>query len=239
MKAPGNVSNCYFVGRQELLSWLSSFLQEDVKKVEECASGHHYCVLLDAIYPGQVNLSRVIFHATLPWEREINFKIAQSVLTQNGVNRTLEISKLIEGKYMDNLECLQWFKWFFDQTYQNTGKAYNATEAREHASKTKPKQSAVQSTHAKPGQQNRHGRANSSVTEASPKKDDGAEREIEQLSMQVEKRTREVTFYFTKLQQIEEVVNDSGEKLRGGTAVDLRTVLNAIEDILYAEFKET
>lgn len=51
-KQPGNTSNCYFVGKVELLSWLREFLNIPIKQVEECASGVHYLMLLDALYPG-------------------------------------------------------------------------------------------------------------------------------------------------------------------------------------------
>ena len=48
----GNASGCYFVGKNVLLKWLTDFLHENVAKVEDCASGHHYLMLLDCVYPG-------------------------------------------------------------------------------------------------------------------------------------------------------------------------------------------
>lgn len=119
VKAPGNVSDCYFVGRVSLLKWISELLNEPVKKVEDLASGHHYCMALNLVYPGQVNMHRVRMNAINEWERSENFKIIQDVLSRNNIDKGIDVNKLVTGKYMDNFEFFQWFKWFFDQNYKD------------------------------------------------------------------------------------------------------------------------
>ena len=117
MTKVGNASGAYFVGKQVLLQWLQEFLQETVTKVEDCASGHHYILCLDALYPGQVNFQKVKYNALLEWERIENLKVVQDILQKNQVDRIVDVQKLAKGKALDNLEFLQWFKFWFDSVY--------------------------------------------------------------------------------------------------------------------------
>jgi microtubule-associated protein, RP/EB family len=41
----------FFVGKNELLSWLNELLQLNYTKVEQCANGAAYCQIMDAVYP--------------------------------------------------------------------------------------------------------------------------------------------------------------------------------------------
>ncbi|TNJ26982.1 Microtubule binding protein EB1 [Giardia muris] len=232
-RAPGNVSNCYFVGRQELLKWLSDFLKEPVKRVEDCASGHHYCQILDAIYPGQVNMQRVRFNAALEWEREENFKIVQDVLSRNQVDRWIEVNKLITGKYMDNLEFLQWFKWFFDQTYKGDG--YNAAEAKERVIRRK-------GTTGKPTKTPAVTTGSATATATT----DVKAQELEEMKRQIERGRLESQFYFDKLHRIEMYMDELNELMPQLEVVEpedspfnIRVVVKNIEDVLYAEYKPT
>jgi hypothetical protein len=41
----------FFVGKNELLTWLNDLLEMNYSKVEQCANGAAYCQIMDAIYP--------------------------------------------------------------------------------------------------------------------------------------------------------------------------------------------
>jgi len=41
----------FFVGKNELLSWLNALLTLNYTKVEQCANGAAYCQIMDACYP--------------------------------------------------------------------------------------------------------------------------------------------------------------------------------------------
>ena len=41
----------FFVGKNELLTWLNELLQINYTKVEQCANGAAYCQIMDAIFP--------------------------------------------------------------------------------------------------------------------------------------------------------------------------------------------
>mmetsp|Transcript_19075 Transcript_19075/g.26846 ORF Transcript_19075/g.26846 Transcript_19075/m.26846 type:complete len:110 (-) Transcript_19075:88-417(-) len=74
-EAPGSNSEAYFVGKRQLLEWVNDFLGLELKKVEELHSGWAYCQLVDAIFPGQVKISKVDFHAKFDYEYLKNFKV--------------------------------------------------------------------------------------------------------------------------------------------------------------------
>ena len=51
MSGIGMMDAAFFVGKNELLSWLNELLQLNYTKVEQCANGAAYCQIMDAIYP--------------------------------------------------------------------------------------------------------------------------------------------------------------------------------------------
>jgi hypothetical protein len=51
MSSIGMMDAAFFVGKNELLSWLNELLQLNYTKVEQCANGAAYCQIMDAIYP--------------------------------------------------------------------------------------------------------------------------------------------------------------------------------------------
>lgn len=59
-----------------------------------------------------------------------NYKILQSVFTAEGVNKHIDVAKLVKARFQDNLEFLQWIKAYFDAHYQGP---YDAVQRRKDA----------------------------------------------------------------------------------------------------------
>jgi len=51
MSGTGMMDAAFFVGKNELLSWLNALLTLNYTKVEQCANGAAYCQIMDACYP--------------------------------------------------------------------------------------------------------------------------------------------------------------------------------------------
>ena len=111
------MDSAFFVGRRAILDWLNSSFAMNVSKIEETASGAVACQILDAIYPGEVPMTRVRWDAKSAHEYIDNYKIIQQVFEKKGVEKHIEVEKLMRGKYQDNLENMQWFKSFFEKNY--------------------------------------------------------------------------------------------------------------------------
>jgi len=126
----GMMDGTYFVGRNEILAWINDTLKLDYTKIEQTASGAAHCQIMDILYPG-VPLSKVKFNAIHEYEFVNNFKILQNVFDKQGIDKMVDVSKLVKAKYQDNLEFCQWMKRFFDLHYG--GQEYNAPERRKYA----------------------------------------------------------------------------------------------------------
>ena len=48
-------------------------------------------------------------------------QVLQQAFSKVGIERHVEVDKLVRGKYQDNLEMLQWIKTYFDRTCHAPG----------------------------------------------------------------------------------------------------------------------
>ena len=125
------MSGAFFVSRGELLAWLNDFLSLNYTRVEQVADAAAACQVFDALFPGKVPLHKVKFGARHEYEYVQNFKVLQAVLDRVGVDKTLEVERLVKARTQDNLEFLQWVKAMFDK--YASGATYAAVERRQEA----------------------------------------------------------------------------------------------------------
>jgi len=62
-------------------------------------------------------LKKVYFDARLVDNNQTmrNWKLVQECLRKDGITKQLPVQRIIEGRFQDNLECLQWFYRFFTE----------------------------------------------------------------------------------------------------------------------------
>jgi len=134
----GIMDPAFFVGKNILIKWVNDLLNINIQKVEEMATGAYYCQLLDMIYrdPPAVALSKVNFGAKYDYEYVKNWNVLQVVFTTQGIQKYVDVGKLVKAKYQDNLEFFQWFKSWFDSKY-NGSDDYDPKARREAAIKSK------------------------------------------------------------------------------------------------------
>ena len=96
------------------MDFVNDTLELRLNKVEDTASGCVACQLLDIMYPNTVPMSKVNWSANKDFEYVGNYKILQTCFTKLHIDRHIDVDRLISGKYMDNLEFMQWFKRYFE-----------------------------------------------------------------------------------------------------------------------------
>ena len=115
------MDGAFFVGRKEIVDWINSTLSINLMKVEETASGAVACQLFDIMYPNVVPMSKVNWSANKDFEYVANYKILQVSFNKMNIDKHVDTDRLIKGKYMDNLEFMQWFKRFFEMSVSDLG----------------------------------------------------------------------------------------------------------------------
>ena len=107
-KNPKKKDKAYFASKSELLTWVSTTLNLEIKSIEETQTGAIFCQLLDALHPGTVRMSKVNWRAKLETEYISNFKLFQQGLSNNNIDKPINIQRLSKGKTMELIELLQW-----------------------------------------------------------------------------------------------------------------------------------
>ncbi len=116
------MEGAFFVGRKEVMDWVNSTLNINLGKIEDTANGAVACQMLDIMYPGQVPMHKVNWSAKQDFEFVANYKILQTCFSKLNIEKHVDVDRLISGRYMDNLEFMQWFKKFFELSgAQTTG----------------------------------------------------------------------------------------------------------------------
>lgn len=120
------MDGAFFVGRKEIIDWINGLLHLSILKIEDTASGAISCQLADIMYPeAKVPMHKVNWSANKDFEYVANYKILQSAFTKVGVDKYVDVDRLISGRYMDNLEFMQWFKKFFETHVSNVPESYD------------------------------------------------------------------------------------------------------------------
>ena len=115
------MDNAFFVGRKEIVEWINDTLEINIGKIEDTAFGGIACQLLDIMYPGVVPMHKVDWTAKQSFEFVANYKILQTSFTKIGIEKHIDVDRLIKGRYQDNLEFMQWFKKFFEMNVNDKG----------------------------------------------------------------------------------------------------------------------
>ena len=110
------MDEAFFVSAKTVLAWLNETFGMHMTKIEDGATGAVFCQIVDAVFGGEVSMSKVRWDAKSTPDYVANFKLAQAVLNRHGVSRHVDVDKVIRAKFQDNLELLQWAKAFYERS---------------------------------------------------------------------------------------------------------------------------
>ncbi|GLJ45785.1 hypothetical protein SUGI_0963540 [Cryptomeria japonica] len=251
----GMMDSAYFVGRNEILTWINSTLQLNLSKVEEAASGAVHCQMMDMIHPGVVPIHKVNFEAKTEYDMIQNYKLLQEIFSKLKIEKHIEVNKLVKGRPLDNLELLQWLKRYCDcVTGGIMNSHYNPVERRGKGGKEVHRKgnSSIQSSSQNKGnggisksavassssgiRRDISGTGASGIKQAkhvsvppgyvSTEHIQALSEQVAELKLSVKSLEKERDFYFSKLRDIEILIrNEEVEQL---------LVAEAIQKILYA-----
>ena len=163
-------------------------------------------------------MSKVNVNAKSEYEMVANYKVLQSVFDKLKITRNIEVNKLIKARPLDNLEFLQWMKYYYDCATGGMGPPdadYDGEERRAHAkgagsvapAKKKPSSNPSSKQQPPPASTStaKKPTATARVVPASTSNAKVAtlQKEIEALKLAVERAEQEREFYFEKLQDVE------------------------------------
>lgn len=213
------------------------------------------CQVFDSIYL-DVPMSRVKFNVNTEYAYLQNFKILQSTIpsmpsletkiliiyftdcfTRHGIDRPVNVEQLIKCKMQDNLEFLQWTKRYWDQYFP--GGEYDAVARRRGSGAPAPAAAPTARTSAGAVR-----RGTTPTTSGRVPKTGGAggasslalQQENATLKETVQGLERERDFYFSKLRDIELLVQQACEedpeieKQEDGLIKHIQTILYSTED---------
>ncbi|KAJ6760537.1 MICROTUBULE-ASSOCIATED PROTEIN RP/EB FAMILY MEMBER [Salix purpurea] len=218
----GMMDSAYFVGRNEILTWINNRLQLNLSRIEEAASGAVQCQLMDMTYPGVVPMHKVNFDAKTEYDMIQNYKVLQDVFNKLKIEKHLEVNRLVKGRPLDNLEFLQWLKRYCDSV--NGGimnENYNPSERRTKGGRDRNSRGSQKTTKSLQASNvhnsasgytvdlnkmsgQKQGRGSAVVGEANSSEEIQAlSKEITDMTLSVDLLEKERDFYFAKLRDIE------------------------------------
>lgn len=240
----GIMDSAYFVGRNEILSWINSRLHLNLSRIEEAASGAVQCQMMDMTYPGIVPMHKVNFDAKTEYDMIQNYKVLQDVFNKLKIDKHIEVNRLVKGRPLDNLEFLQWLKRYCDSINGGiTNENYNPVERRCRGGKERS--TKVSQRNAKSLQTNNShssslgdGVASTKILESKQAKPhlgtttaeiEALSKEVTELKLSIDLLEKERDFYFSKLRDVE-ILCQAPDIENVPMAVAIKKILYAVDE---------
>ncbi|KAK5173934.1 microtubule integrity protein mal3 [Saxophila tyrrhenica] len=213
-------------------------------KIEQCGTGAALCQVYDSIFL-DLPMSRVKFDAKNEYAYLENFKILSNTFRKHQVDHPIPVQDLIKCKMQDNLQFLQWTKQYWDQYYP--GGDYDAVARRRGAGPgatpamapahggASARTSGMGASRSRPG-----GGSGAAAPRTTSRQTGGIgggassalQQKNAELMETVQGLERERDFYFSKLRDIELIIQQAMEEPAIEEHED--SILKQIQTILYS-----
>jgi RP/EB family microtubule-associated protein len=205
------------------------------------------CQIYDSIFL-DLPMARVKFNASTEYQYLENFKILSNTFRKHAVDRPLPTESLVKCKMQDNLEFLQWTKRYWDQYYP--GGDYDAVGRRKGAAAAAPPPMASARSSTTTSSARRPAATASAPRTASRQAATGGaasaalQAKNTELLETVQGLERERDFYFSKLRDIELLIQQAMEadpvleEDEGSLLKQIQTILYSTEVSEDAEFSK-
>ncbi|XP_014787826.1 microtubule-associated protein RP/EB family member 2 [Octopus bimaculoides] len=107
------------ISKNELLNWFRKYLSPDIQNIEELATGADFCLGMEILFPGSIDIRKVKFVDACEYFRRMNFKQFRTALNSINLKKDIPIDDLIKGTFKHNFFFGLWFKAFFDANYNS------------------------------------------------------------------------------------------------------------------------
>ncbi|XP_030639440.1 DNA (cytosine-5-)-methyltransferase 3 beta, duplicate a [Chanos chanos] len=114
--------------RFQLLGWLNKSLQTNFTQVEQICSGACFCQLMDWLFPGSVNMSKVNYQSQEQADILQNYSLLEESFKKTGITKAIPVEELMKRKFKASFAFLKWFKVFFQAN--QSGQVYDPVAAR-------------------------------------------------------------------------------------------------------------
>ncbi|CAJ1944068.1 unnamed protein product [Sphenostylis stenocarpa] len=85
------MDSVYFVGSNQILTWMNNRLHLNLSRIEEADSGAVQCQIMDMTFPGVVPMHKVNFDAKSEYDMIHNYKILQDVFNKLKIDESGEL----------------------------------------------------------------------------------------------------------------------------------------------------
>ena len=94
--------------QQELIDWANKLLNLQIQSLKNCSNGAIFCQILDVIYEGKADISKINWVA----QGDENYSTLDQILSTFNIARQFDKQKLLQGDEQEVFKQLRWLKMF-------------------------------------------------------------------------------------------------------------------------------
>ena len=105
------------LSRSQYMEFINTaFKKYKYENPDQLMNGEAYCVLFNDLFPNTISENKIESGLNLNKQQMLkNWKLLQEAFNLIGVDKFIEVGKIIDGNRSENYEFLQWYKQFYSR----------------------------------------------------------------------------------------------------------------------------